>query len=124
MSVETADVEDLGRELGERIADLPEYRAFEEAKAAVEADEETQAKVQEFEQTREEFMVLRQTGNAGQEDLEELQSLQSELHDMPLMAEYLETQAELEDRLEAINEAISAPLDVDFGGEAGGCCND
>jgi cell fate (sporulation/competence/biofilm development) regulator YlbF (YheA/YmcA/DUF963 family) len=40
------------------------------------------------------------------------------------MAEYLEAQAALQDRLETVNEAISEPLAVDFGGEAGGCCQD
>jgi cell fate (sporulation/competence/biofilm development) regulator YlbF (YheA/YmcA/DUF963 family) len=40
------------------------------------------------------------------------------------MAEYLEAQSELQDRLESVNEAISDPLAVDFGGEAGGCCQD
>jgi cell fate (sporulation/competence/biofilm development) regulator YlbF (YheA/YmcA/DUF963 family) len=124
MSVETAQPEELGRELGERIATLPEYEAFAEAKAAVENDEQTQQKVEEFEQVRQEFMVLRQTGNASQEDLEEVQQLQTELNEMPLMAEYLEVQEELQDRLEAVNKAISEPLAVDFGGEAGGCCND
>jgi cell fate (sporulation/competence/biofilm development) regulator YlbF (YheA/YmcA/DUF963 family) len=124
MSVETAQPEELGRELGELIATLPEYEAFAEAKAAVENDEQTQQKVEEFEQVRQEFMVLRQTGNASQEDLEEVQQLQTELNEMPLMAEYLEAQEELQDRLEAVNKAISEPLAVDFGGEAGGCCND
>lgn len=124
MSVETAQPEALGRELGELIATLPEYEAFAEAKAAVENDEQTQQKVEEFEQVRQEFMVLRQTGNASQEDLEEVQQLQTELNEMPLMAEYLEAQEELQDRLEAVNKAISEPLAVDFGGEAGGCCND
>ena len=120
MSVETAQPEELGRELGELIATLPEYEAFAEAKAAVENDEQTQQKVEEFEQVRQEFMVLRQS----QEDLEEVQQLQTELNEMPLMAEYLEAQEELQDRLEAVNKAISEPLAVDFGGEAGGCCND
>ena len=124
MSVETAPPEELGRELGEAIATLPEYETFAEAKAAVENDEQIQEKVQEFEQARQEFMVMRQTGNASQEDLQEVQQLQSELNEMPLMAEYLEAQEQLQDRLEAINEAISEPLEVDFGGEAGGCCND
>lgn len=124
MSVETAQPEELGRELGELIATLPEYEAFAEAKAAVENDEQTQQKVEEFEQVRQEFMVLRQTGNASQEDLEEVQQLQTELNEMPLMAEYLEAQEELQDRLEAVNKAISEPLAVDFGGEAGGCCQD
>lgn len=132
MSIETdaaaetddEDLESLGRELGEAIAETPEYQAFEEAKAAVEASDEAQEKIEEFEQVRQEFMLARQTGDASQEDLREVQRKQQELHSVPVMAEYLESQNELDIRLEAINEAISEPLAVDFGEEAGGCCKD
>ncbi|MFB6175560.1 MAG: YlbF family regulator, partial [Halobaculum sp.] len=44
--------EALARELGEAITELPEYRRYEEAEAAVEADEEAQEKISEFEQLR------------------------------------------------------------------------
>ena len=124
MSVETTSVEQMGRELGRAITDLPEYEAFEEAKARVEEDDEVQEAISEFEQLRQEFMVARQTGRADQEQLERVQDAQEELHEMPVMAEYLDAQDELQERLEAVNEAISAPLAVDFGGEAGGCCQD
>ncbi|MFC5366029.1 YlbF family regulator [Salinirubrum litoreum] len=124
MSVETTSVEQMGRELGRAITDLPEYEAFEEAKARVEEDDEVQEAISEFEQLRQEFMVARQTGRADQEQLERVQEAQADLHEMPIMAEYLDAQDELQDRLEAVNEAISAPLAVDFGGEAGGCCQD
>jgi len=40
------------------------------------------------------------------------------------MEEYLDAQEELQNKLEAVNKAISEPLAVDFGGEAGGCCQD
>ena len=124
MSVETSSLEDLGRELGRAIADLPEYEAFEEAKAAVEASEEAQEKISEFEQQRQEFMMARQAGEASQADMMELQRAQQELHGIPVMADYIEAQEELEDRLEGVNEAISAPLALDFGERAGGCCQD
>ncbi len=124
MSIETASVETLGRELGETIRDLPEYEAFEEAKAAVEGSPEAQQKIREFEGQREEFMLARQIGEATQEDLMELQRSQQELHQLPAMAEYLEAQNRLDARLEAVNEAISEPLSVDFGEQAGGCCQD
>jgi cell fate (sporulation/competence/biofilm development) regulator YlbF (YheA/YmcA/DUF963 family) len=124
MSVETTDLEGMGRELGAAIAETDEYERFETAKAAVEADDEAQERIQEFNQLREEFMFARQTGNATQEGMQKLQSKQQELHDLPVMAEYLDAQSELQSRLEAINEAISEPLAVDFGGEAGGCCQD
>lgn len=120
----TESVEALGRELGAAITELDEYQQFEAAKAAVEASEDAQAKIDEFEGIRQEFMLARQTGEATQEDLQKVQQAQAELHEMPVMAEYLDAQNELDARLEAVNEAISDPLLVDFGEEAGGCCQD
>lgn len=132
MSIETEtgaettgdDVEALATELGESIAELPIYQRYQEAKAAVEADEEAQEAIQEFEQIREEYMLARQTGRASQEDLRKLQSAQEDLHDMPVMSEYLQVQNELELRLQELNELVSEQLTVDFGETAGGCCQD
>ena len=132
MSIETEtgaettgdDVEALATELGEAIAELPIYQRYQEAKAAVEADDEAQEAIQEFEQIREEYMLARQTGRASQEDLRKLQSAQEDLHDMPVMSEYLEVQNDLELRLQELNELVSEQLTVDFGEKAGGCCQD
>ena len=115
---------ELASELGDAITDLPAYRKFAEAKDAVENDEEAQQKIEEFEQKREEFMLARQTGNATNEDLRDLQATQQELHEIPVMADYLEAQSELELQLQELNEIVSEPLAVDFGEKAGGCCQD
>ncbi|MFB6126972.1 MAG: YlbF family regulator [Halolamina sp.] len=120
----TASVEELGRELGRRIAETPEYERYAEAEAAVEADDEAQRRIEEFERLREEFTVARQTGQADQETVRKVKAAQAELHELPVMEEYLAAQEALETKLEAVNEAVSAPLSVDFGGEAGGCCHD
>lgn len=121
---ERSSVEAMGRELGEAIAELPEYEAFEAARQAVQADDEAQEKIKAFEQVRQEFMLARQTGQASDEDLQDVQEAQETLHDLPVMVDFLEAQDELVDRLEDVNRAISAPLAIDFGGEAGGCCHD
>jgi cell fate (sporulation/competence/biofilm development) regulator YlbF (YheA/YmcA/DUF963 family) len=118
------DVDELARRLGEAITDLPVYERYREAKEVVEADEEIQAEVREFEQIREEFMLARQAGEADREDLRELQRAQEQLHDIPEMSEYLAAQNELELRLQELNELVSEPLGVDFGETAGGCCQD
>ena len=119
-----ADVEALARELGDAITELPEYQRFLETKEVVEADEEIQAEIREFEQVREEFMLARQAGEATSDDLRELQNAQMELNDIPEMSEYLAAQSELELRLQELNETVSEPLAVDFGQKAGGCCED
>jgi len=127
MSIESeveTSVEELSRQLGEAITELPEYEAFSEAKEAVEDDEAVQEEIREFEQFREEFMLARQTGEATQEDLRELQERQQELHSLPKMSDFVTAQNELELRLQEINEEISAPLAIDFGQKAGGCCED
>jgi cell fate (sporulation/competence/biofilm development) regulator YlbF (YheA/YmcA/DUF963 family) len=117
-------IESLATELGAAIADLPEHEQYREAEAAVAEDEEAQEMIAEFERQREAFALARQTGDATQEDMRDLQALQRELHSLPVMAEYLEAKEDLVDRLETLNRAISEPLAVDFGGEAGGCCKD
>lgn len=121
----TADqVESLATELGEAIAALPEYEEFLDAKAEVEADEDAQDRIREFEEIRNEYVQARQSGQASQEDLLELQRAQEHLHDLPVMSDFLQAQNSLELRLQAINEAVSEPLAIDFGEKAGGCCQD
>ncbi len=124
MSVETATLEDLGRELGEKIAESPEHKAFLDARKAVENSAEAQKQIREFEELRHEFMLDREAGRADRQSMREVQNAQRELHNIPVMAEFLSAQDELQDRLEVINQAVSGPLAVDFGGEAGGCCQD
>jgi cell fate (sporulation/competence/biofilm development) regulator YlbF (YheA/YmcA/DUF963 family) len=131
MSIETdvtteadGSVEDIAKSLGEAVTELPEYQRFLDAKAEVEADEDVQERIQEFEGIREEFMLARQTGQTTQEDLRELQEAQEQLHSMPVMSDFLQAQNELELRLQELNELVSEPLAVDFGEKAGGCCQD
>ena len=124
MSIETTPLDDLSTQLGDAIADSPEYRRFEEAKETVENSEEAQHEIQQFEQLRQEFMLARQTGDATQADMQKLQRAQQELHELPIMHEYLEAQEALTERLEDLNRAISDPLALDFGQQAGGCCQD
>ncbi|SEV94700.1 YlbF family regulator [Halobacterium jilantaiense] len=116
--------DDIARQLGEAITDTPEYRRFVESKQAVENDDEVQSRIDEFEQLRQEFMLARQSGDADQEALQEVQDAQERLHGHPVMAEYLAAQDALEDRFEVLNDLISEPLDVDFVGESGACCQD
>ncbi|PSP41629.1 regulator [Halobacteriales archaeon QH_10_70_21] len=120
----TDDVDELARELGNAITDLPVYQDYLEAKAAVEDDAELQEEIRAFERLREEFMMARQAGEATNEDLRELQRTQQELHEQPKMSEFLEAQSEVELRLQELNELVSEPLAVDFGQTAGGCCED
>ncbi len=124
VATEDRSVEDIATALGEAITDLPEYREFVAAKEAVEADETAQERIREFERIRQEYVHARETGQATEEHLRTLQSAQEDLHDVPVMAEFLQAQSELEIRLQAVNEHVSDPLAIDFGEKAGGCCQD
>jgi len=120
----TANADDAARQLGEAIEQSPEYQRYEETKAAVEDSEEVQERIDEFEDLRQEFMLARQTGDATQADAKKVEEAQQRLHDHPVMAEHLDAQDELEAKFEFLNDLISEPLDVDFVGESGACCQD
>jgi cell fate (sporulation/competence/biofilm development) regulator YlbF (YheA/YmcA/DUF963 family) len=120
----TTNADDIARQLGEAIEESPEYQRYEETKAAVEESEEVQQRIDEFEELRQEFMLARQSGDAGEEDVRRVQEAQKRLHEHPVMAEYLDAQDALEARFEGLNDLISEPLDVDFVGESGACCQD
>lgn len=119
-----SDVEDLGSALGAAIEELPEYQAFQAAQQAVESSTEAQQKIEEFESKRESLMVAKQLGNATQDDVAELRAIQDELHAIPVMEDFLEAQQELDERLAALNTAISNDLEIDFASQAGSCCHD
>jgi cell fate (sporulation/competence/biofilm development) regulator YlbF (YheA/YmcA/DUF963 family) len=123
-TVEESETVTMARDLGATLAKSQEHRAFVKAKQAVEADEAAQRRIAEFEHRRSAFVADREHGEATKADLEELERLQSALHEMDVVAEYLDAKAELESTLDAVNDALSTPLAVDFGGEAGGCCMD
>ena len=122
MSIETTRVEELGTRLGEAITELPEYQAFIETKEDVEAANDAQKLIEEFERAREEFLLARQAGTATQADLQQLQSKQEELHSIPEMESYLQAKTTLSERLAEINSAISDPLAIDFSDETSDCC--
>lgn len=127
MSVETkpADrVEALATEFGEAIVETDAYERFTNATAAVEADERAQTQIEAFEDRRDEFVLARQQGEATEDDLRALRSAQEELHELPVMTEYLQAKAALELKLQKLNQLVSDPLVVDFGETAGGCCED
>jgi len=117
-------IEDLAQSLGEAITELPEYQQFLEAKEAVEASERAQQEIAEFESVQQEYLAKRERGEATRDDLLELQEAQEQLHEVPVMSEYLQAENDLELRLQALNAHISDPLALDFGEKAGGCCQD
>ena len=117
----SADVRKLGVELGEALAELPEYEAFEAAKETVDNDSDVQQKMQEFEQMQKEFMVARQQGEATEEGLEELRATREELESMEAMEELRDAQNNFVEVLEVVNESISDELEVDFGDSVGSC---
>ena len=127
MSVETTPesrARALAEDLGDTIAELDAHEEFIEAKESVEADEELQREMAEFEQLREEFLMAREAGTASNEDLRELQAAQEELHENQKMATFLQAKSTIELQLQEIDQTISESLAVDFGEMAGGCCQD
>lgn len=116
-----SEIETTGAQLGDAIADLPEYESYVAAESAVETSMEAQEYIETFESKREQLMLAKQVGEATQDDVAELREIQAELHELPVMKAFVEAQQALKERLSEINAAISDDLEIDFAEEAGGC---
>ncbi len=116
-----SEIETIGARLGDAIADLPEYETYVAAENAVETSMEAQEYIEAFESKREQLMLAKQVGEATQDDVAELREIQAELHELPVMEEFVEAQDALEERLTELNAAISADIEIDFAEQAGGC---
>lgn len=119
-----SEVSTTAHQLGEAIASMPAYQSYLDARAAVAEDAELQTRIEGFEERRDAFLQDRRAGDATQDDVAALRQAQRDLHSDPTMSRYLEAKERLQNRLESVNAAISEPLEIDFGVEAGGCCQD
>ena len=121
LSKPTTEIETFGKLLGEAISNLPEYKAYEQARDQVKGDSEAQELINDFEKQRQLFIIKRASGEATKEDLDKVGELQEELNNLPTMEHFLETQQELLAQLEKTNEYISEELSLNFGEQISGC---
>lgn len=118
------------RSLAERLKQTEEIRRFRQAENQVQKSEKVQKTIATIKKKQKELVHAKHYQKSEYARLleEELDRLQKELENLPIVREYQQSQVEVNDLLQTIQHAIadtvSKKIEVETGGEiAGGCGN-
>lgn len=107
----TMNIYDTINKLSKEIKETKEYIEFKEAKQAINLEPEFKIKISEFEKARyEEQLNTIQTGKTDNEKMAKIQSLYSELIQIPEIKKYFDTELNFNVLLGDINKTISEAI--------------
>ena len=114
--------------LGRRLTETEEVRRFREAERQIQGSGRVQGLIEEIKRKQKELVHAKhyQKTNYIRRLEEELDRLQRELEDLPIVREYQQSQVEMNDLLQMIQrvvvDTVSRKIDVEKGGNfVGGC---
>ena len=116
-------VAQAARNFAEALAETPQFQAWEQAVWAFRRDQAAQSLSKQLQTTQRELGPLLMLGAAGPEQNAELERLQSAYLALPIVAAYLQAEADLRTVCQATNEIISQAVGMDFAAScASRCC--
>jgi len=112
------------RELAKVLADTEEYRAFEQADQELRQDEAAQRAIREYQKRQQTLRGMIALGVLGDAERAELNRLRQEVHQQPSVVRYSDRQARLAGLCQAVGDALSRQIGMDFAAAcgSGGCC--
>lgn len=109
-------------ELADAILNCPEYLTFNKAQKQMSYDPEAQSLMQEFQQKQQSLMWLQQIGGKiGIDEVQELKDLQAKMLHHPTISAYFQSQQQLTQLVQTVNDTISKKTGLNFA-STGGCC--
>lgn len=106
-----ANIYDLANELSRGIRDLPEYKAVEEAKAAITVDSEASQIFTDYLDFQQELQTLAQTGQMPDASLQErMQSFGQKIQGNALVSDFFNKQQHLSIYLSDVERIIFEPV--------------
>jgi cell fate (sporulation/competence/biofilm development) regulator YlbF (YheA/YmcA/DUF963 family) len=109
-------------ELADAILNCPEYLTFNKAQRQMSYDPDAQRLIQEFQQKQQSLLWIQQVGGRIEtNDVQELKSLQAKLVKHPTIGAYFQSQQQLNELVQIINDTISKKTGIKLASTAG-CC--
>jgi cell fate (sporulation/competence/biofilm development) regulator YlbF (YheA/YmcA/DUF963 family) len=118
---------ELAEQLGEAILASQEYRELEQAREAMENDEEARKLVEMFQDRQQALRDAQMMGRKiSREQIDELRAHQRKMLENKEIDTYLEAKKKVDQLLSAVNETIARVTGMETGrgqgGCGGGCC--
>ena len=116
-------VKQAARDFAAALAETPQFIAFEQAAYAFRQDQTAQQAMQAYQQKQQSLRALVMLNALSAEQRDELERLQSAFINHPVVQEYFTAQAELATLCQALGDALSESIGLNYAAACGvSCC--
>ncbi len=109
-----ATITDAADRFAEAVMASSAYREYEAAAGALEEDSAAKELLAEYQRRSRYIQMSSQWGGEREQDRAELQRLEREMADNPVIARYRQSQKQLVQELQEVNEFMTGELGLDF----------
>jgi len=111
------------RDFAASLAETPQFKAFEQTAYAFRQDQAAQQAMQAYQEKQQSLRALLMLDALSAEQREELDRLQSAFINQPLVQEYFTAQADLATLCQALGDALSESIGLNYAASCGvSCC--
>ena len=116
-------VKQAARDFAAVLAETPQFRTFEQAAYAFRQDQTAQQAMQAYQQKQQSLRALVMLNALSAEQRDELERQQSAFINQPVVQEYFTAQAELATLCQALGDALSESIGLNYAAACGvSCC--
>ena len=116
-------VKQAARDFAAALAETPQFIAFEQAAYAFRQDQTAQQAMQAYQQQQQSLRALLMLNALNAEQRDELERLKSAFINQPVVQEYFTAQAELATLCQALGDALSESIGLNYAAACGvSCC--
>jgi len=111
------------RDFAAALAETPQFKAFEQTAYAFRQDQTAQHAMQSYQQKQQSLRALLMLNALSAEQRDELERLQGAFINQPVVQEYFTAQAELATLCQALGDALSESIGLNYAASCGvSCC--
>lgn len=116
-------VKQAARDFAAALAETPQFKAFEQTAYSFRQDQAAQQAMQAYQQKQQSLRALLMLNALGSEQRDELERLQSAFINQPVVQKYFTAQAELATLCQALGDAFSESIGLNYAASCGvSCC--
>ena len=116
-------VKQAAHDFAAALAETPQFKAFEQTAYVFRQDRSAQQAMQAYQQKQQSLRALLMLNALSAEQRDELERLQSAFLDQPVVQEYAAAQAELAALCQALGDALSESIGLNYAASCGvSCC--
>jgi cell fate (sporulation/competence/biofilm development) regulator YlbF (YheA/YmcA/DUF963 family) len=119
----TSVVKQAARDFAAALAETPQFKAFEQAAHVFRQDQASKQAMHAYQEKQQSLRALQMLSALSPEQRDDLERLQNAFISQPIVQEYFNAQAELASLCQALGDALSGSIGLNYAAACGvSCC--